>query len=486
MSTTDNHGPGMVSHLYRIRPLNALLDKHHELERQEIFFAEPTQLNDPMEGLRDVFWQGDRIVWTNLLRHYLKCLNRAWMFWNVAAEQEDLTWRHIPVLQFTDDPPQLRELDQQISEAFFAKRVVIAFIQALSQRTLPVRRQELVAHLRYLHILAITTVHSVYRKRHPKHVAPLKGAAPRKITEAIGQLETLVLGVEKLATGQPDDDHSLDAFFSGHNLVVDQLNLIHHYNGDVDPGLKNKNFLFLEFPIGYVDQLIQLVYPPWYAACFLETCSNSSVWGHYGEGHTGVALKFKAKAVQGRPALRLNRICGLNSAGLFSADVDHLFEPVRYGPPAVEIDFFRSLGRLPVVKLRSDWFMDAAGNRSPCSDEMFRSEEDWRKRHWERFHQSITGKSSDWEYEREYRLVLSGELDFSEPQSRKAKYDFNDLEGIVFGIRTPAEAKRAIAKIVEQKCRATGRTDFRFYQAFYSSRDARIEHAEMRLLKFAN
>jgi hypothetical protein len=32
-----------------------------------------------MEGYKDVYWTGDRIVWRNLLRHYLLCLSCAVM-----------------------------------------------------------------------------------------------------------------------------------------------------------------------------------------------------------------------------------------------------------------------------------------------------------------------------------------------------------------------------------------------------------------------
>jgi hypothetical protein len=31
------------------------------------------ELNDPLEGFKDLFWKGDVIVWKNLLRHYLLC-----------------------------------------------------------------------------------------------------------------------------------------------------------------------------------------------------------------------------------------------------------------------------------------------------------------------------------------------------------------------------------------------------------------------------
>ena len=56
---------------YPFRTTDALLGERDELRKQEIYFAPPDQLNDPMEGFKDVYWQGDRIVWTNLIRHYL-------------------------------------------------------------------------------------------------------------------------------------------------------------------------------------------------------------------------------------------------------------------------------------------------------------------------------------------------------------------------------------------------------------------------------
>src|SRR5690242_5685249 len=64
----------MISHLYRFRPADAVLDRYEELSKQEIYFSTPEELNDPMEGYKDVFWSGDRILWRNLLRHYLLCL----------------------------------------------------------------------------------------------------------------------------------------------------------------------------------------------------------------------------------------------------------------------------------------------------------------------------------------------------------------------------------------------------------------------------
>jgi hypothetical protein len=71
--------------------------------------------------------------------------------------------------------------------------------------------------------------------------------------------------------------------------------------------------------------------------------------------------------------------------------------------------------------------------------------------------------------------------DLSEKSSRKLKYQFSDLEGMVFGIRTPEDAKTDIIHIIEEKCRSENRTDFKFYQAFYSKEDGRVEKQEMLL-----
>ena len=59
---------------YRYRSIKSLLGEHKELEAQTIYFAGPDELNDPMEGFQDVFWEGDYVLWKNLIRHYVLCL----------------------------------------------------------------------------------------------------------------------------------------------------------------------------------------------------------------------------------------------------------------------------------------------------------------------------------------------------------------------------------------------------------------------------
>ncbi|EBO7426256.1 hypothetical protein D0128_24510 [Salmonella enterica] len=42
------------------------------------------------------------------------------------------------------------------------------------------------------------------------------------------------------------------------------------------------------------------------------------------------------------------------------------------------------------------------------------------------------------------------------------------LKGIIFGIKTKKEDKIKIMQIINAKCEANDRNDFKFYQAFYS------------------
>ncbi len=46
-------------YFYRYRSATAALDGYHELERSEIYFSTPSELNDPMEGFKDLIWLGE-------------------------------------------------------------------------------------------------------------------------------------------------------------------------------------------------------------------------------------------------------------------------------------------------------------------------------------------------------------------------------------------------------------------------------------------
>jgi hypothetical protein len=161
-------------------------------------------------------------------------------------------------------------------------------------------------------------------------------------------------------------------------------------------------------------------------------------------------------------------------------------QKVNYTREPQVVDFFRSLGNLPLATLDKYWYSDESGKRSIYALS-FKSEADridWQNKLWDTHTKCMTSKLPDWEQEHEYRIIVPDFMHSLEsPEDRKLRYDFETLEGIVFGFRTATDEKVRIMKIVEKKCLETRRKDFKFFQAEYDARKGQMRIDELNLLK---
>ena len=274
-------------------------------------------MNDPTEGVKDIFWRGDEIIWANLFKHYLVCLNTAWVLLAVCKEDEPFDWQNIPIdyLHGRSLTPEQEKIHSEIFQAFFKPRNVRNYVKLLARRGHPIRRNELAAHLHDLHLFAITTIHEYYERNNPAANQPVPPNIKATLKRALSLQNKSLTGIERLEAKVPDNEYAAEMFYTGRRVLTDQLNFINLYSEKIDPLQKNKQFVFIDFPETYVDQMERLVYPPWYAACFIDNCSNSSIWGNYGTSHTGVCLRFKVESGKSYPFIRLNRICGFSGDG---------------------------------------------------------------------------------------------------------------------------------------------------------------------------
>ena len=124
-----------------------------------------------------------------------------------------------------------------------------------------------------------------------------------------------------------------------------------------------------------------------------------------------------------------------------------------------------------------------SGRISRRFQEFTGDENAWHKSYWNTAFERVTWKHPDWEHEDEQRLVATSVL-ADDPAPEALKYDFSQLEGIVFGMRMSNEDKLRISRLIERKCRDQGRSDFRFFQAHYSNSKGAMDIAELGLLKF--
>ncbi len=464
---------------YRYRSARSLLGDRRELELQTVYLAGPDELNDPMEGFQDVFWAGDYVLWRNLIKHYILCIL---MSVEVVAilGQDFMQASLIPLLSLsasTLPTPAQREHHDHICAEFFGEEGLSDCIRLLSTVRTRVHRDELSFYLTSFHALAL---HHVMNRL--KAVGLLNRAREAPLPEnaaktTIHNLRNILIAIERSGGSERDVTGVL---LSSGNRALNQMALLNLAEGDntINRGWR---FVSFEFPEFYCQHISTILYPGWYAACFVANATHAAMWAHYGDRHEGVCLKFRTeKSAEGMPVLRLHGITGRSSRpdGTITenrGEVKFQLHKVNYAKSFPEIDFFRSLGRHPIPVLNRDWYSDE-GEVSDALRSVFADEDSWRKRYWDNYLLVAATKFDDWKYEEEHRIVLHTLMDREiEKRQRLYTYNFSDLEGIVFGSNTSTDHKLEIIKTIRRKCIEAGRTEFEFLQASYSSGTANFD-----------
>ena len=467
---------------YRFRSIDNLLgEKYNELENQSIYFASPSQLNDPMEGFKDLVFNGDSITYKNLFKHYLMCLERIFSLYLIAGEEHHkITTDNIPIYDSFDDfpTPMYKELFEKISKEFFD--IFEDFIDTIAARTTPIKRNEISSYFDTIHFI---TLEIIYRNFEEKNFIPKREEVNSIDLEVVNKIKESINLMEKLLK-EEDGIKKIESLIFIQKHMHDELALINNAKNKFVINFPNKNFLLIDFVNIYLETLEKLMYPNWYTACFMTESHNSSVWGHYGDSHKGVCLIFEASEKESISFS--NGKIGENLNGIVRGTIEHKFYKVNYEKGYPKIDFFRSIGRLPISKLYSTWYKGYDCD-SKIFDDFNKDQDRWRKNYWDTFYKNILTKSKDWEYEKEYRLILSGLLDDEiKKENRILQYDFKQLKGLIFGIKTPLEDKIKIIDIIANKCKINNRSDFEFYQAYYCHENKNILHKKLSLIKFKN
>jgi hypothetical protein len=236
----------------------------------------------------------------------------------------------------------------------------------------------------------------------------------------------------------------------------------------------------------YLEQLPQLVYPNWYTASFMtEFPKNSVLWGHYGDSHKGMCMIFKAAIDEKQHDPHLMLKLPKDDESEYSSPSRFQLKNILYSnEKEPEVEFFKRLWTQPTGVILKEWYRARDGRKSSFISETNPSEEA-RLAYWDRLSKIQTTKAKDWEYEKECRVLLNNSFNnYTELQSRILKYDFNELEGIVFGMKTPVYEKVQTIRIVTEKCKEHKRSDFKFYQARFNDKSNDITSDELSLLRF--
>lgn len=468
--------------MYRFRKVENLIGKYQELQNQEIYFSDIDSLNDPMEGFRDFYWSGDIIVWRNLFKHYILCLEQMCALAYLSKDDKIFSVEDIPIFTYEENLPteEYKQLLYDICEKFFQNEGINEYIEIISVLPWKVSRDELYSYLKSVHSLAFQAIMDIYIKyglQEPYTTQP---------PDYTNYLKRFTEVWKKLNLDTRDEQEKIRTILEIQKDVLLEFDLISAYKIHDGPLNQRRWFILFEFTNAYLNKIEKLTYPEAYVACFMEDCTNAAIWGHYGDSHRGVCLRFKSKDTESNPSINLNCITGWSSTPIYSYR-PFAFRKMDYKNKFPSIDFFKSIGRLPVGQLMGQWYTDKEGNISQCSAHMKdkNTEEEWRKQYWNNYDSCFFIKLKDWEYEKEQRLLLSSVLDsFKDTQDRKLKYKFEDLEAIIFGMKTSTEDKIKIIKIIEEKCKENNRKEFDFYQANYFQSTGKMEIKKLNFIKF--
>ena len=298
-----------MTDFFRFRSIKYLLGKkYQELEKQTIYFASPEELNDPMEGFRDIVWSGDKIVWTNLFKHYVFCLHRSYFLFRDAGDSTKLDVESIPILGRWDQLPipQGKDLFNDIWCNFLNVTNVPEIIEALANTKRKIGYREIRYYLRIIHLVLLKEI----LKSYIVHGLMPESEMPELPEELPipAYLASILLTI-KLAEKAKTEKELDDAFLSS-EMMDDNERIKQQYNSrTISTGIlgSNNQLVIFDFPKIYVEQLERLLWPKWYPACFTKSYHNSSVWAQYGDSHKGACLIFEPVETDQLNSLELNK-----------------------------------------------------------------------------------------------------------------------------------------------------------------------------------
>lgn len=422
--------------LYRFRACNEFL--FDELDKKYIYFSDINDFNDYGENQINLVFQGDLIAWKGFLKHYISSLLLTLSFNNFENDSKIF----INIENYDSDyctyPLKIREILKKIGVDFLDDEFVKYFLSVIINKKISQRKLFLIMF--YLHIRALMIVNNSQNKDEINKLAPF-GEFKEKLDKIIE-----LNNIEEL------------------NEMIFQQEAI-----ELLPYLKNlkerKPLIAVDFPKEYLQQSKKILYPDKYIACFSEVFSNILMWGYYSDSFSGVCLEFNTVQDNNKKYIELYDRIAVDNNGTFFDWEKFYFKQVIYSNSEEtfpEVNFFENIGRIP-EHYKSLFLIE-----DHESSKYLENSEEWKLKYWNLFENLSVHKLLDWKHEKEWRLIKDNTFfSFDDIESRKLKYKFSSLNGIIFGNKVIKENKDRIIEIIAKNCIEEGRKEFDFFNLIY-------------------
>jgi hypothetical protein len=447
--------------VFRFRSLKSHFN-HDEVGSGSIYFAQPSSLNDPNEGLVNFFWKGDSVIWENFVKNYVFSLTLCWeelvfvkrggeAFKEVDVQSYQLNWAN-----------ETKAVRDNAWRSLYSDTLTHNLINVLWRRYERKCSEELIVLFKSFHGLAIKAILEAAEEL--KVIQPTNNSHEFK---HLYEASSRVLSTKSLFSFQEavqfyQNKHTASKTEAVLNLFPsDHIRLLHE-------GSEGDMFFANGFPRAFVNSLDSLFFDDWYVACFSKDYHNSSMWGQYADGHSGYCLEFKLE-----PQNSSNDICKLELKNEQVAEDLTMFSVQYCG--IGEVDFFASLPVLDDAKAYDFWLKSGVNNISSSATH-YGNVLAWIEQFYERSYGRFLSKTSDWKHEGECRLIIQDrDKSFRNEKDRVMKYSSDSLASITFGIKTPEDVKFEIISRVNASCSDGLQPSTDYYQAYYSPENMKIQ-----------
>lgn len=427
---------------YKFRSLESIF-KYNELENQEIYFALPDELNDPMDCKPNIVFEGDSIVWLNLLRHFLiNCIRNALIL--DCIEQ--------PVIPFSRQYFNMNNVFLFKQNDYFNKLYhnMYSYLEKdlenignmLSTCKKPISKEYV--------IIMLFKIMNIYIMTLLKYT--------KKIEINLDIYNECIYDIIKIYNKFQENNEK--EFYEFFQKIYNDV-LIYFIN---NKNIHNKYFA-LDFFMNYVNRLEELLFPDVRISAFSEIYNNTLMWSHYADDHKGICLIFNS--IQRNNEYFFNMyLYNRTEPAIYP------FNKIKYSAEKKNINFFNNVFITHSDEFKKYWYYHPTNNKESkyCIKHSFSDSENMLK-FADNFLNNYYIKSTEWEYEKEYRLFILPE----NSNDRTIRYKFSSLNGIIFGIKTPLKDKLKVINIIKEKCRKENRKNFNFYQAYYNSYNRQID-----------
>lgn len=425
---------------YKFRNLESVFD-YKELENQEIYFALPEELNDPMDCQPNIVSKGDNIVWLNFLRHFLINLTKDALILDCIDKQ---------IIPFSKDYFYMNNIFSLKQNEYFNSIYIDVYsylekdLEDISTM-LSLCKKPISKEFVIILLFKIMNIYLMVLFKYTKKVEIELNA----YNECISELKKIY---NKF---QNDDNKNFYDFFKKIYNDVSIYFINNNYN---------KKYFALDFFMNYINRLEELLFPDVRISSFSEIYHNTLMWSHYADNHKGICLIFNSIKQHNEYGFKMY----LNKS---IEPIIYPFNKIKYSTNKKEINLFKNIFIAHSNDFKKFWYYHPTNNqKSKYYIEYSLTDSEEMLKFADTFLNNYYIKSLEWEYENEYRLFILP----VNSNDKTVYYDFSSLNGIIFGIKTPLKDKLKIIDIIKDKCKKENRDNFNFYQAYYNSYNKQI------------